>query len=150
MEKQGFIVLQIFRRINMFHRLARCLKAWGTGIIIMAIPVLFFYGDFTFGSKIWNMLICLYFVLFPVLLFFDNIFHRYRLFSKGLQFVVLAVLFILSEIEFFYLPSKFSQVQYLGSWITNATLLLFAVLAAFVVSKFLFPKRKLIIVQKEI
>ena len=150
MAKQEFISLKIFQRIDMLRRLLRCLKAWGTGIIIMGFPVLFFNGNFLFGSKIWKMLICLFFVLFPVLLFFENIFQRYRLFSNRLQFIVLAVLFILSEIEFFYIPREFSQVEYVGNWITNSLLLFFAVLASFVVSKFLIPKQKLIIVQKDI
>lgn len=150
MEKQEFIVLQIFRGIDMFDRLIRCLKGWGTGIVIMSFPVLFFYGEFYFGNQFWKMVMTLFFVLFPVVLLFENIFFHYFRFLKGSQFIVLAILFILSEVEFFYLPWKYSQVEYSGNWIANLTFWIFAIIAAFVVVQFLIPKKKLIIVQKEI
>ncbi|NQU54040.1 MAG: hypothetical protein HQ522_16045 [Bacteroidetes bacterium] len=134
----------------MLHRLVICLKGWGTGIVFMCFPILFFKGEFLFGAETWKMLVSLFFVLFPVLFLFENVFYRFPLFSKRLQFIVLSFLFILSEIVFFYLPWRYSQVEYLGSWLTKVTLAIFAVFAAYVVSRFLIPKRNLIIVQKEI
>ena len=150
MVKQKFIVLKTFQGIDMLYRLVRCLIGWGTGIIIMGFPMLFLNDIFLFKIEIWKMFLGLYQVFFPVLLLVENIFYRYRRFSKGFQFIVLSVLFILAEIEFFYLPWKYTQVQYSGNWITNLTFWLFAIIAAFVVTQFLIPKRKLVIFQKEI
>lgn len=132
------------------RRLIRCIKCWATGTVIMGFPMLFFYSEFNIGNEIWKMLIVLFFVLFPVLFCLESIFHRYHFFSKRLQFAVLSLFFILAEIELYYLPWNFTQLEYNGNWVSSATIAAFAVIAAFVVSRILVPQKNLIIVQKEI
>ena len=134
----------------MVSSLIKCLKAWGAGVFILGFPVLFFYGDFYFGEKIWKTFVSVLFVFFPALLLFEFVFTRLLLVSKSKQFVVLVFILIISEIVFFYLPLNLTQVKYLGDWITIASLFLFIIIAAIFVSRILFPQKNLIIVQREI
>ncbi|MCF6333188.1 MAG: hypothetical protein L3J11_07880 [Draconibacterium sp.] len=131
-------------------RLLRCLKCWATGTFIMGFPILFFYSEFNIENEIWKMLIDLFFVLSPVLLFLEPVFHRYHFFSKRIQFVVLSLFFIFAEIGSYYLPWDFTQLEYKGNWVSSTIIAAFAVIAAFVVSRILVPHKNLIIVQKEI
>lgn len=134
----------------MVSSLIKCLKAWGAGVFILGFPVLFFYGDFYLGDKIWKPFVSVLFVFFPALLLFEFVFTHLLLVSKTKQFVALVFILIISEIVFLNLPLNLTQIKYLGNWITTASLLLFVIIAAIIVLRILFPQKNLIIVQREI
>ncbi len=130
--------------------LIRCLKGWGAGVFILGFPVIFFNDDFYWGDEIWKTFVFVFFVFFPALLLFEFVFTRLLLFSKLKQFVVLVFVLIMSEIVFFRLPLTLTQVKFSGDFISFMPLFLSIIIAAIIVLQILFPKKSLIIVQREI
>jgi len=134
----------------MVVRLFRCLKAWGTGILIMGFPIVFFYYRFNVGTEIWRIPVAVFLVYFPFLLLFEFFLLRYLKHSKWWRILVLIFLFILSEIEFYYLPHSFTQLTFHPDKLSVAILLLFTFFAAFIISEIMPPKTNLVIIQKEL
>ena len=134
----------------MNKRLIKCLKAWGVGIAVMGLPVVFLYPNLIVGNEVWQILVLLFAILFPALLFFEFVSRKYLRHSYYWRALVLIVLFVLSELEFYSLPFRISQVKIEVSLLLVLLMLSFTIIAAALVIQIMKLKNDLVIVQKEI
>ena len=116
----------------------------------MGLPLLFMQTSFVIGNKLWQIPVLLFSILFPALLFFDFISRRYlhRCFIK--RIVVLTLLLLLSEMEFYALPFSINQVEMEFTVLAVLLILLFTLLAALLLVHIMVQKNKIVIVQKDI
>ncbi len=134
----------------MVSRLVNCFKSWGIGVVFLSFPVLIIYPEVNLGDDNWKILLfaCLLFLL--ILLLFEYIFRKYIYGLKQFRFLVLYLILIIHEIVFFYLALNLTQAANNEKWIAGVLLFLPTLIASFIILRILFPKRNLIIAQKEI
>lgn len=134
----------------MFTRLIKCTSAWAAGTVIISLPMVFLFREFSFGSNVWQIPVTFFTITFPVLLLIEFIFRDKIRVSKAVQTLIVISLFILSEWEFAALPFRFSQMQINLDTVPLLAFLLFTIPAAVVVVQILSIKKNLVIVHKEI
>lgn len=134
----------------MIKRLIKCLKAWGAGIGVMGLPVVFLYPNLIVGNEVWQIPVLLFAILFPALLFFEFVSRKYLRHSYSRRILVLIILLALSEVEYYSLPFGLNQVKFELSLLPTIIMLLFTILAAAIVNEILKLTNELVIVQKEI
>lgn len=134
----------------MIKRLVKCIKAWGVGIAVMGLPVVFLYPNLIVGNEVWQIPVLLFAILFPALLFFDFVSRKYLRHSYCRRALVLIVLFVLSELEFYSIPFGISQVKIELNLLLVLILLSFTIIAAALVIQIMKLKNDLVIIQKEI
>ena len=134
----------------MKKHIIRSCKGWSAGLLILCFPLLFLYPEFGLGKELWKTFFSVVFVIVPVLLLYEFIIRKNLRNNYIQQFVLLAMLLIASEIEFYLLPAKITQVLYFGGITESLIFFLFAILAAFVIVKTVWLKKEIVIIQKEI
>ena len=134
----------------MLSRLIICIKAWGAGIGVMALPLLFLRPICVVGNNIWQIPVLLFSILFPALLIFDFLSRKYLRHSTYRRILVLTVLLVLSELEFYSLPFRINQFQIEFTFVPVLLLMFFTILAALLLVQIMKQKNNLVIIQKEI
>lgn len=150
MERPGCIALKILNSKKMYIRLFKCIKAWILWILIMVIPASIFRESFYIDTNIWDVLLTLFIVSFATLLFCENLLHLFNRFLNRFQFLTLSMILVLFELICKNLPSEIINMKYNDTWLSNSVFILFTLLASLVISRYIFNRKSLVIIEKEI
>lgn len=134
----------------MRNRLFNCIKAWILWMIVMAIPTFIFKYSFYFEASKWNIILSIFLISFPILLLCENLLYKFFRYLWRFQFLIFLTVFVLSEFIYSNLPESLSKVDYDETGLSNAVFILFTVFAAGMINKFIFPRKRIVIVQREI
>jgi hypothetical protein len=132
------------------NRLFKCIKAWILWMLIMAIPASIFKHAFFVEASKWDIVLGIFLISFPILLLCENLLYKFFRYLRRFQFLILLLIFILSEFIYSNLPGNISRVNYEETWLSNVVFILFTVFAAGLINKFIFKQKRIVIVQKEI
>lgn len=134
----------------MYIRLFKCIIAWILWVLVMAIPVLIFKRTFYVEASKWRIIFSVFFISFPFLLLCENLMHKYFRYLKQFQLLTLSLVFVLSEFIYNNLPWNLTKVDYAETWVSNGIFILFTVLVSWVINRFIFYRKQIVIVQKQI
>ena len=150
MGRPGFIDLKILNFKVMYIRLFKCIKAWILWMLVMAIPAFIFNHTFYVEASKWKLIFSIFLISFPFLLLYENLMYIFFRYLKQFQLLILSIVFVLSEFGYNNLPWSLTHVDYAETWVSNGIFILFTVLASWIINRFVFYRKQIIIVQKEI
>ena len=116
----------------------------------MALPFLFLKPNMVVGNELWQIPVLLFSILFPALLLYDYVSRTYMRKCFKRRVCILTGILVLSELEFYSLPFRISQIRMEFEMTTVLVLFLFTLLAAILLALIMVQKNGIVIIQKDI